>query len=246
MRLVLAATFAVVTLVGCQSASENTTPAEVDDEEPAMSEEMRWQTLGADQWRRYGGEGIPEAWQISDDGVLHFTGEGEGGDIITVEQYAHFELELEWKISPAGNSGIMFRVSEDHDYPWRTGPEYQILDNDLHPDAQEGKDRHAGANYDMHPPSVNVVSPVGEWNMTRIVVHGAHVEHWLNGERIVSYELWSDDWKALIAESKWIDMPDYRMSRTGHICLQDHSDPVWFRNIRIRRLPQPASVSGQV
>ena len=241
MRLFIAAAFAAATLVGCQSASENVSPAETDDEEPAMSEVMPWQTLGADQWRRYGGEGIPEAWQISDDGVFHFTGEGEGGDIITVEQYDNFELELEWKISPAGNSGIMFRVSEDHDYPWRTGPEYQILDNDLHPDAQEGEDRHAGANYDMHPPSVNVVSPVGEWNMTRIVVNGADVEHWLNGERIVSYELWSDDWKALIAESKWIDMPDYGMTETGHICLQDHSDPVWFRNIRIRRLPQPES-----
>ena len=244
MRFILAATFAAATLIGCQSASENTTPAEVDDEEPAMSEEMPWQMLGADQWRRYGGEGIPEAWQLGDDGVLHFTGEGEGGDIITVEQYDNFELELEWKISPAGNSGIMFRVSEDHDYPWRTGPEYQILDNDSHPDAQEGEDRHAGANYDMHPPSANVVSPVGEWNMTRIVVNGAHVEHWLNGERIVSYELWNEDWKALIAESKWIDMPDYGMTRIGHICLQDHSDPVWFRNIRIRRLPQPES--GQV
>ena len=239
MRLFIAATLAAATLMGCQSASENVSPAETDDEEPAMSEEMPWQTLGADQWRRYGGEGIPEAWQISDDGVFHFTGEGEGGDIITVEQYDNFELELEWKVSPAGNSGIMFRVSEDHDYPWRTGPEYQILDNDLHPDAQEGGDRHAGANYDMHAPSANVVSPVGEWNMTRIVVNGAQVEHWLNGERIVSYELWSDDWKALIAESKWIDMPDYGMTKTGHICLQDHSDPVWFRNIRIRRLPQP-------
>ncbi|MXW83846.1 MAG: DUF1080 domain-containing protein [Rhodothermaceae bacterium] len=117
MRLFIAATFAAATLVGCQSASENTSSAEVDDEELAMSEEMPWQTLGADQWRRYGGEGIPEAWQISDDGVFHFTGEGEGGDIITVEQYDNFELELEWKISPAGNSGIMFRVSEDHDYP---------------------------------------------------------------------------------------------------------------------------------
>ena len=241
MRLCLAATFAVTVLIGCQSASEDAAPAEMDDEEWVMSEEMSWQTLGADQWRRYGGEGIPEAWQVNDDGVLHFTGEGEGGDIITVEQYENFELELEWKISPAGNSGIMFRVSEDHDYPWRTGPEYQILDNDLHPDAQEGEDRHAGANYDMHPPSVNVVSPVGEWNSTRIVANDALVEHWLNGEMIVSYELWSDDWKALIAESKWIDMPDYGMSRIGHICLQDHSDPVWFRNIRIRRLPQPTS-----
>ncbi len=205
--------------------------------EDAQMEDADWQELGTDQWRRYGGEGIPEAWQVDEEGILYFSGEGEGGDIITIEQYENFELELEWKISPAGNSGIMFRVSEEHDYPWRTGPEYQILDNEAHPDAKEGADRHAGANYDMHAPSVEAVNPVGEWNQARIVVNGAMVEHWLNGEKIVSYELWSDAWKASIAESKWIDMPHYGMTKVGHICLQDHSDPVWFRNIRIRSLP---------
>ena len=208
----------------------------------ATSQEMveepdsAWQELGIEDWRRYAGEGIPEAWQVTDEGALHFTGEGEGGDIVTVEQYDNFELELEWKISPAGNSGIMFRVSEEHDYPWRTGPEYQILDNNMHPDGQVGPDRQAGANYDMHAPASDAVKPVGEWNHARIIANGAHVEHWLNGEQIVSYELWSDSWKAAIQESKWVDMPDYGMKKLGHICLQDHSDPVWFRNIRIRPL----------
>ena len=234
-RLIMAGTMAGVLFMGTQSTSAQENASEDSAEETAMAD-TSWQELGADHWRRYKGEGIPEAWQVSEDGTLHFSGEGEGGDIITVEQYENFELELEWKISPAGNSGIMFRVSEEHDYPWRTGPEYQILDNDAHPDAREGADRHAGANYDMHAPSVDVVNPVGDWNQARIVVDGAKVEHWLNGEMIVSYELWSDDWKASIAESKWIDMPDYGLTRVGHICLQDHSDPVWFRNIRIRSL----------
>ncbi|MCY4205003.1 MAG: DUF1080 domain-containing protein [Bacteroidetes bacterium] len=207
-----------------------------------MTEELTtmdstWQELGADHWRLYAGEGLPEAWHVMDDGTLHFSADGKGGDIVTVDEYENFELELEWKVSPGGNSGIMFRVSEEHDAPWRTGPEYQILDDEKHPDAQQGGDRLAGANYDMHAPSVDAVNPAGEWNQARIVVNGANVEHWLNGEMIVSYELWSDDWKATIAESKWVDMPTYGMNKVGHICLQDHSDPVWFRNIRIRSLP---------
>ena len=226
-----------VTLVACQSDGYDV----MDEQAPVMEEstemtEEGWQMLGSDQWRQYNGEGLPEAWQAGEDNVLHFTGEGDGGDIVTLEQYDNFELELEWKISPAGNSGIMFRVSEEHDFPWRTGPEYQILDNDAHPDAKEGEDRHAGANYDMHAPMMKVTKPVGEWNQTRIVANGAHIEHWLNGELIVSYELWNDEWEALIGESKWIDMPNYGRELTGHICLQDHGDPVWYRNVRIRRL----------
>ena len=221
-------------VAACQSSDDSSMETDAPLAEETTSD--GWETLGADQWRLYNGEGLPEAWIEESDGTLYFSGEGEGGDIVTLKQYDNFELELEWKISPGGNSGIMFRVSEAHDYPWRTGPEYQILDNDEHPDALEGEDRHAGANYDMHGPAQSVTSPVGEWNQTKIVVHGAHVEHWLNGHRIVAYELWNEDWEALIAESKWIDMPDYGRETTGHICLQDHSDPVWFRNIRIRSL----------
>ena len=236
-RIFLSIAAGSLILMSCNTSSEESASNEIV-EEPVV-EKGSWQELGPDHWRRYGGEGIPEAWQVDAEGVLHFSGEGEGGDIITVDQYENFELELEWKISPMGNSGIMFRVSEDYDYPWRTGPEYQILDNEGHPDAEQGPDRHAGANYDLHAPSTEAVNPAGEWNQARIIVEGAFVEHWLNGEKIVDYELWNDDWKAAIAQSKWIDMPDYGMSKVGHICLQDHSDPVWFRNIRIRSLPSP-------
>jgi len=228
-------------IVGCnpstdEESAEETAEESIIMEEPVTMEES-WKDLGADQWRRYQGDHLPEAWQVMEDGTIHFTAEGEGGDIVTLDQYENFELDIEWKVSPGGNSGIMFRVSEEHDAPWRTGPEYQILDNEAHPDALEGSDRHAGANYDMHAPSMDVVHPAGEWNHAKIVVDGANVEHWLNGELIVSYELHSDTWNDLIAESKWIDMPTYGMEKMGHICLQDHSDPVWFRNIRIRSLP---------
>ena len=223
-----------VMLGACQSSETDT--MEMDSPESNVAAAGEWQTLGADQWRKYNGTDLPEAWVVMEDSTLFFSGEGDGGDIVTLAEYDNFELELEWKVSPGGNSGIMFRVNEAHDYPWRTGPEYQILDNDTHPDALEGLDRHAGANYDMHAPSEPAVKPVGEWNRARIVANGAMVEHWLNGVKIVSYELWNDDWEALIAESKWIDMPDYGREATGHICLQDHGDPVWFRNIRIRQL----------
>ncbi len=201
-----------------------------------------WQALGPENWRGFRRDRLPEAWVV-EDGVLHFRSEGEGGDIVTKEQYENFELELEWKISEGGNSGIMFRVSEDHDTPWRTGPEFQVLDDAGHPDALNGADRLAGANYDMHAPSKSVVKAAGEWNQTRIVANGQHIEHWLNGEKIVEYELESDAWKQRIAESKWIDMPNYGKEKSGHISLQDHGDPVWYRNIRIRRLPGPDASS---
>ena len=225
-------------LAACETEAEAPTvvPPEPDG---VMTQTGDWEVLfdgtHTDHWRGYRQDSLPPAWTIADDGSLYFSGEG-GGDIVSRQQYEDFELELEWKISEGGNSGIMYRVSEDHDYPWRTGPEMQVLDDAAHPDAGNGPDRMAGANYDMHPPATNAVRPAGEWNQVRIVVDSAHVEHWLNGQKIVEYELWSDEWKARIAESKWIDMPSYGMERGGHIALQDHGDPVWYRNIRIRRL----------
>ena len=228
--------------LACQKGDTTDAEATPDADGGGTMEETNdgWMVLfdgsNADHWRGYRSDSLPEAWVVTDDGTLYFSAEGEGGDIVTKEQYENFELELEWKISEGGNSGIMFRVSEDHDFPWRTGPEMQVLDDERHPDAQEGPDRWAGANYDMHDSPGGVAKPAGEWNQVRLVVDGAHVEHWLNGQKIVEYELWSDDWKQRIAESKWIDMPTYGMEQTGHICLQDHSDPVWYRNVRIRRL----------
>jgi len=159
-----------------------------------------------------------------------------GGDLVTNEQYADFELSIDWKIAPKGNSGIFYRGLETEERIYYTAPEYQVLDNDGHPDAKNGPDRFSGANYDLIPPSKNVCHPADQWNSTRILVRGAHVEHWLNGEKVVDYELWTPEWKTLVANNKFKQWPSYGMAKTGHIALQDHGNTVAFKNIKLRLL----------
>lgn len=199
-----------------------------------------WTTLfdgtSMDAFRGFGREDLPSAWTIEDGAIAFVPGSGDGGDIITRDQFGDFELTLEWRISEVGNSGIIYRATEEFGAPWMTGPEYQILDNLRHPDAQYGEDRLAGANYDVHPADPEAVKPVGEWNATRIVANGNMVEHWLNGTMVVSYERYSDDWNARVADSKWVDHAEYGRRDSGHIALQDHGDRVWYRNIQIRNL----------
>lgn len=182
-----------------------------------------------DGWRGFRSDTVPAGWQVVDGTLARV---GAGGDIITVDQFADFELALDWKVAPGGNSGIMFRVSEDTEYPWQSGPELQILDNAGHADGAK-PETSTGSNYALHAPTKDAVRPAGEWNSVRLVVRGNRVEHWLNGKRIVTYQLGSDDWKARVAASKFRDMPKYGQNRRGHIVLQDHGDSIAFRNIRI-------------
>jgi hypothetical protein len=184
-------------------------------------------------WRSYTSEQPPTGWTIKD-GVLART--GAGGDLMTVKQYGDFELSLDYRIAPGGNSGIMYRVTTEGERPYWSGPEYQILDNERHPDAKNGPNRWAGANYDLIAPSANVSKPAGEWNTARIVVRGDHVEHWLNGTKVVEYEFGSPEWTALVAKSKFKVWPMYGKAKKGHIVLQDHGDLVEFRNIRVKEL----------
>lgn len=188
-----------------------------------------------DAFRGYEQDGMPPGWEIVD-GALHQAQPGRGGDIVTREQFRDFELEFEWKLAEGGNSGVMFRVSEDHDNPWVTGPEYQLLDNDGHPDRLEGPDRLAAANYDVHPSDPAAAKPTGEWNSGRLVVQGTHVEHWLNGQKVVEYELFSPEWTAAVAASKWADNPNYGREETGHIAFQGDHEQVWLKNVRIKPL----------
>lgn len=182
-------------------------------------------------WRGYKQSGCPDGWKVVD-GAL--TRVGEAGDLVSLEEYQDFEFEFEWQVAPGANSGVMFHVSEDHDAPWETGPEFQVLDNVAHKDLDPRNS--AGANYAMHAPSADVTRPAGEWNQGKIIVHGAHVEHWLNGTKVVAYELWDDDWQRRVEGCKWNEHPDYGRRKSGHLALQDHGDKVAFRNLRVRRL----------
>lgn len=185
------------------------------------------------QWRGYRAETFPDGWVIEGD-ALHRA--APAGDIITVDQFEDFDLRLEWKVDDGpGNSGIFFRVSEDHEHVWETGPEMQVLNNAVHPDGRS-PETAAGSNYALHAPPRDLTRPVGEWNEVRILVQGAHVELWLNGEQAAEYELWTDDWERRVAASKFATMPRYGRNQRGHIALQDHGDPVWYRNIKVREL----------
>lgn len=186
----------------------------------------------AEGWRGFRSEDFPDGWQVQQGSIVRAAG---GGDIITEEQFTNFELRLEWKISEGGNSGIFFRVDELHDHVWQTGAEMQVLDDERHADGKSPF-TSAGANYALHRPQISTVLPAGEWNHVRLLVDGDHVEHWLNGVKIVDYTLWGDEWNDLVANSKFSGMPDYGRNKSGHIALQDHGDLVWFRNIKIREL----------
>jgi hypothetical protein len=187
-----------------------------------------------DGWRGYHSPELPAGWVV-EDGTLHFAN-GQG-DLITVETFSSFELSLEWKVSPGGNSGIFYLAPLGSEIIYRSAPEMQVLDDARHPDGGDPL-TSSGANYALHPAPRGVVRPAGEWNSARIKVDNAHVEHWLNDRKIVEYVLGSPDWKKRVANSKFADWPEYGQARSGHIGLQDHGDPVWFRDIKIRVLDE--------
>lgn len=186
-------------------------------------------------WRGFKKDAMPEGWAV-EDGCL--TRVGGGGDIVTAGEYDNFELSLEWKVAPGGNSGIFYRVADGDglDAVWHTGPEMQVLDNDLHNDGQNPL-TSAGACYALYACPRDLTLPVGRFNQARIVVQGARVEHWLNGVKVCGFELGSDAWNKLIEGSKFKTLPRFGKEPKGRIALQDHGDKVWFRNIKIRPLP---------
>ena len=197
-----------------------------------------WQDLSdVSSWRGYRRQDLPASWR-NEGSIIAFspaTGSGQRGDIITRDQYGDFELEYEWRISEGGNSGVMYRSTEEEETPWRTGPEMQILDDARHSDGRIPSHR-AGALYDLIVPPENIARPVGEWNQARVVVRGKHIQQWLNGHVTADIVVGSPQWNEVYGKSKFAQMPSFASRDRGHIVLQDHGDPVWFRNIRIRRL----------
>lgn len=246
-------------LIGCNFQSEETQEAKegvaVEAAEPAantLSEQeladgwiLMFNGMTSDGWRSHNGETFPESGWIVVDGTLQVQGSGRGeagggGDVLFDRKFGNFELSLEWKVSEGGNSGIFYLAQEIPGDPvWKSAPEMQILDNAKHPDAKLGVDgnRAAGSLYDLIPGKFEAVKPAGEWNHAMVMVYKGTVIHTMNGEHVVEYHLWTDDWKAMVANSKFKDYEHFmNPAPTGYIVLQDHGDDVWFRNIKIREL----------
>jgi hypothetical protein len=195
-------------------------------------------------WHKYGGGPVGSAWKITEGVIWMDTAtktDGKvvgGGDLVTDEDYDNFHLKMEWKISAGGNSGIMYYVNEDtvkYKKPYETGPEMQVLDNDGHGDGKHIKHR-AGDLYDLISCTKETVKAVGEWNLAEIKCVNGKLDFYLNGENVVSTTMWDDNWNKMVARSKFKEWKDFATFKTGKICLQDHDNTVWFRNIRIRKL----------
>ena len=205
---------------------------------PAVAASPPWHELLQDHtapdWRGWKSPGLPAGWRV-EGAVLSKDGEAE--DLVTNDSFKDFELALEWKIGKGGNSGIFYRATRDYDRIYWSGPEYQLLDD---ANAADGKTRlkAAAAAYGLYGAPPGVVLGFGQWNETRIVVQGTHVEHWLNGRKVVDYELGSADWRLRVAASKFSAYPKYGTAPAGKIGIQgDHAGALAIRRLRIRELP---------
>ncbi|MEX2179735.1 MAG: DUF1080 domain-containing protein [Gemmatimonadaceae bacterium] len=185
-----------------------------------------------DGWRVYRGV-APTGWEVRDGALTKMQATR---DIISVDQFGDFELSFEWRVATGGNAGVFYRATEEYERVYWSAPEYQLLDD---ANARDGASRltAAGSAFGLYPATAGVVRPAGEWNTTRIVAHGAHVEHWLNGIKLLEYELWSPEWDAKVKASKFGAWPNYGRAARGHIAVQgDHSGELSLRNIRIREI----------
>ena len=227
----------IATLFSCSSGKKDENKLNtLSKKEIKEGWELLFDGKSTDNWKTFNG-GEVTGWKIVD-GELHNSGVGSdhGVDIITKKQYENFELCLEWKVAPESNSGVFFHVQEGIvNAIYESGPEYQLIDDNGWPTELEAH-QYSGSNYAMHVPQNVKVKPLDEWNKTKIVVNNPRVENWLNGKKVVEYDLWTDEWKALKETSKWKDMPHYGASKNGHIGLQDHGGLTIFRNIKIREL----------
>jgi hypothetical protein len=252
MKKVLISLFAAVFIVSWIGCS----PKKVEEKpEVIVPESLGYNQLSEEQiaegWQLLFDGQTTNGWQIFKarknntwevvNGALHCkalnetTGDGnERSDLMTSAEFENFELSVDWKIGVEGNSGIMFRVTEEFEQPYYSGPEYQLMDDPGFPN--ETPDHLTGSNYGMHAAGKTKIKPAGVWNTSKLIVNKNHVEHWLNGEKVVEYELHSPEWQTLKKASKWNEAKGYGASPKGHIVLQDHGSEAWFRNIKIKTL----------
>jgi hypothetical protein len=203
----------------------------------AAGDSAGWRTLfdgkSLAAFRGFRSDSIPAGWHIVD-GTL--TKSGSVGDLVTRDKFANFQLSFDWKLGPGGNSGVLYRVTEEYDHPYWSGPEYQLLDDAGHPD---GKSRltAAGSDYGLYPAPAGVVKPADQWNTSLLVVQGNHVQHWMNGQKLLEYDLGSPDWAAKVKASKFGAWANYGRAATGYIAIQgDHDGVLALRNIKVRVL----------
>ena len=261
MRFLLAAFIMASAFSACQSNEQTasaddtkkdtmvatTTTPPANNSLTAAEQADGWQLLfdgtSKKSWHVFKSLSDGAAWKVVD-GTLHLDPAQRkddktvgGGDIVTDEEYDNFHLKVEWKLDSAGNSGIMFYVKEDPkiEKPYHTGPEMQVLDNAGHKDGKIIK-HHAGDLYDLISSSPETVKPVGEWNEAEIIAKDSTLEFYLNGAKVVSTKMWDDNWRKMIAGSKFKEWSTFGTFKSGRIALQDHGDPVWYRNIKIKRL----------
>ncbi len=231
-----------------EELAETTSPPVAVPVLPQLTEQQK-----ADGWKLLFDGQTTNGWQIfkarknntweAVNGTLHAKAIKEGvqgvgderSDIMTTGEYGNFELTFDWKISAEGNSGVIFRATEEFEQPFLSGPEFQIIDDKGYPGKLKDT-QHSGANYDMHVATNATTNPAGEWNSSKIVANGNHIEHWLNGSKVLEYELGSANWKKRKEDSKWKDAVGYGLAKKGHIDLQDHGSEVWFKNILIKEI----------
>jgi hypothetical protein len=243
-RALLVIALAIAPLTGCarsiQVSSDSTAYAALSRAPNTLTAAERnggWRLLfdgkSMDAWRGYGVADVPAGWMAMNGTLMK---NSSTGDIVSKDEFGNFELAFDWMIGEGGNAGVFYRGNEEYEHIYWTAPEYQLLDDANAPD---GRNRltSAAAAYGLYAAPAGVVKPAGEWNTARIVVNGAHVEHWLNGRKVVDYELWSPDWEAKVKASKFSVWPKYGRLKRGHLAVQgDHDGMLALRNIRIREL----------
>lgn len=239
MRKILFSLFTAIIIFGCSAEKSH----EIKNNALSLEEKQNgWELLfdghSIDKWRDFKGNGIRTAW-IVEDGNIFSLGKGAelNGDIVTKEKFSNFDLKLEWKIEKGGNSGIFYGIVEDgFEATFHTGPEYQLIDDVNFPEKLE-EWQQCGADYSMYNADKNKkLNEVGMWNSSEIIVKDSLVQYFLNGEKIVEFKRWTNDWNQRVQNGKWKDYPSYGLAKEGHIGLQDHGSVISFRNIKIKRL----------
>jgi hypothetical protein len=217
--------------------AQNQAPNTLTDAERKEGFKLLFDGKTIDQWRGFKQKTVPDNWTVVD-GTINLTTPRRAVDIISIEEFTDFDFKFDWKLGeiPAGsNSGVMFYVTEEGEATYHTGPEYQVLDNARHPDGKNPLTT-AGACYALYAPTRDVTKPIGEWNEGRIIINKGKVQHWLNGEKVVEYDMNSADWKEKVLGSKFKEWPIFGVARKGHLALQQHGGPISYRNLKIRTI----------